>query len=55
MPYHMTFNTVDRVFSVCGKCVTIYTRNGTKVRSTFYRDIETAQKAFFGIIESLSA
>lgn len=55
MPYHMTFNAGSRIFSVCGKCVTVYTRNGEKVKHTFYKDIETAQNAFFGIIESYSA
>ena len=55
MPYHMTFNTISRVFSVTGKCVTVYTINGEKVKHTFYKDIETAQKAFFEIITSLSA
>ena len=55
MPYHMTYTTGSKVFCVTGKCVTVYTRLGVKVKHTFYKDIESAQNAFFGIIESYSA
>lgn len=55
MPLHLTYNTTSRVFSVCGKCLSVYTRDGVKVKSTFYKDIETAQKAFIGIIASYEA
>ena len=55
MPYHMTFNTISRVFSVTGKCVTVYTINGEKVKHTFYNNIESAQNAFFEIIASFEA
>ena len=55
MPYHMTFNVGSKVFSVCGKCLTVYRKNGEKVKYTFYKDIESAQNAFFEIIASFEA
>lgn len=55
MSYHMSFNVGSKVFSVCGKCLTVYKVNGEKLKSVFYKDIETAQKAFLSIVASFEA
>lgn len=55
MPKHCVWNTPDRVYSVCGNCLTVYTREGKKVCHTFYQNVEKAQKAFIEIVLSYSA
>ena len=31
MPYHMTFNVGSKVFSVCGKCLTVQTNSTGRI------------------------